>query len=127
MSVERALEVIGVEYGVSDEELGRAYRKASWPAHPDRNGGDEEPFKVVSEAYAVLKAEVRRGWQPERPRSTVGSPPGVDVGPPTTHRMQELVDLYMRCFFGGLDPEIDDMAAKWQRKVEEDLKRGRKG
>lgn len=48
---------LGLDKGASDGEIKRAYRKLAMQYHPDRNDGnkaDEEKFKKISEAYAVL-------------------------------------------------------------------------
>ena len=49
--------VLGLNKGVSDDEIKKAYRKLAMKYHPDRNEGDskaESKFKEISEAYAVL-------------------------------------------------------------------------
>ncbi|KAH7915250.1 hypothetical protein BJ138DRAFT_1142032 [Hygrophoropsis aurantiaca] len=51
--------ILGVARDCTDTEIKKAYRKESLKHHPDK-GGDEEKFKLVSEAYAVLSDPQRR-------------------------------------------------------------------
>lgn len=50
----RYYDLLEVEKGVSEEDLKRSYKKLALKYHPDKNPGQEEKFKEISTAYAVL-------------------------------------------------------------------------
>ncbi len=52
-------DVLGVKRNASKSEVKKAYREKALVEHPDR-GGNEERFKEVNEAYAVLNDEEKR-------------------------------------------------------------------
>ena len=55
--------LLGLKRSASAEEVKRAYRKAVFRYHPDRNPGDNEAagkFKQVLDAYAVLSDNKKR-------------------------------------------------------------------
>ncbi|KAG6829473.1 hypothetical protein H0H87_011344 [Tephrocybe sp. NHM501043] len=51
--------ILGIARDCSESDIKKAYRRESLKHHPDK-GGDEEKFKLVSEAYAVLSDPQRR-------------------------------------------------------------------
>ena len=51
--------ILGVDRNASEEQLKKAYKKASMQHHPDR-GGDESKFKEINEAYTALKDPEKR-------------------------------------------------------------------
>jgi molecular chaperone DnaJ len=64
MSQQDYYAILGVERGASQAEIKKAYRKLAMKYHPDRNSGDdggaEEKFKDIQQAYAVLSDENKR-------------------------------------------------------------------
>ncbi len=46
--------ILGIPKGSSKDEVKKAFRKLASKHHPDKQGGDEEKYKEVTEAYAVL-------------------------------------------------------------------------
>ena len=53
-------EVLGIGKDASADEIKKAFRRAAIRYHPDKEGGDEEKFKEVNEAYEVLKDPSKR-------------------------------------------------------------------
>lgn len=51
---ESDLRLLGLESGVSNEDIKRAFRKKSLIYHPDRNGGNAEMFQRLVEAKERL-------------------------------------------------------------------------
>ncbi|WP_128476426.1 J domain-containing protein [Halorussus pelagicus] len=49
-----AYRVLGLDADADSDEVRRAYRQRVKSVHPDRESGDEEEFKRVTEAYEVL-------------------------------------------------------------------------
>ncbi len=99
-------EVLGVQKGVSADELKKAYRKLAMQYHPDRNQNDakaEAMFKEVSEAYEVLSDPKKRQtydqFGHEGMKSNFG-PGGFDFNRDFTH-MGDLQDILGSIFGGG--------------------------
>ena len=60
MSKRDYYEVLGVSKSASADELKKAYRRLAVQHHPDKEGGNEEKFKEINEAYDVLKDSQKR-------------------------------------------------------------------
>ena len=53
-------EVLGVSKTASDDEIKKAFRKLAVQHHPDKEGGNEDKFKEINEAYEVLTDKQNR-------------------------------------------------------------------
>lgn len=53
-------EILGVNKNASDEDIKKAYRKLAQQHHPDKQTGNEEKFKEISEAYETLSDPQKR-------------------------------------------------------------------
>ncbi len=53
-------EILGITKGASKDDVKKAFHKLAHKFHPDKNQGDAEKFKEVSEAYSILSDEKKR-------------------------------------------------------------------
>lgn len=53
-------DILGVGKDASDEEIKKSYRRLAHKHHPDKQGGDEQKFKEINEAYQVLSDKQKR-------------------------------------------------------------------
>lgn len=60
MSKRDYYEVLGVSKNASADEIKKAFRGLAVKYHPDKEGGSEEKFKEINEAYDVLKDSQKR-------------------------------------------------------------------
>jgi len=60
MSKRDYYEVLGVAKDASADEIKKAFRRGAVQHHPDKEGGNEEKFKEINEAYDVLKDAQKR-------------------------------------------------------------------
>jgi molecular chaperone DnaJ len=84
-------ELLGVSRTASADEIKQAYRKLAHQHHPDKDGGDEEKFKQINEAYQVLGDESKRQQYDRFGNTFAGN--GAGQGP-----------------FGGFNVNFEDMA-----------------
>lgn len=73
-------EILGVTKTASDDEIKKSYRKLAVQHHPDKEGGDEEKFKEISEAYEVLKDKQKRQRYDQFGHAGVGGASSGDGG-----------------------------------------------
>lgn len=52
--------ILGVEKNASQEEIKKAFRKLALEHHPDKNGGKDEKFKEINQAYSTLSDAKKR-------------------------------------------------------------------
>ena len=101
-------EVLGVSREASDTEIKKAYRRLARSHHPDANpedGGAEERFKELTEAYEVLSnAEARRAYDTyghQVPRGANGYPGGGYPGGGDFGGFQDIFETFFGDSFGG--------------------------
>jgi molecular chaperone DnaJ len=73
-------EVLGVGKSASPDEVKKAYRRLAVKHHPDQ-GGNEDSFKEVNEAYEVLKDSDKRKRYDQFGHAGIGSSAASDGGP----------------------------------------------
>lgn len=72
--------ILGVEKGASKDEVKKGFRKMAAKYHPDKKTGDEEKYKEVTEAYAVLGDEKKKAEYDTYGQSFGGSGGGNPFG-----------------------------------------------
>ncbi len=97
-------EVLGVEKGVSEQDLKRAYRKMAMKYHPDRNAENkeaEEKFKEVNEAYEVLSDAEKRNLYDQFGHAGVNQNAGGGFGGGGFEGFGGFEDIFGDLFGGG--------------------------
>lgn len=80
MSKRDYYEVLGVSKNASADEIKKAFRRLAVQYHPDKEGGDEEKFKEINEAYDVLKDSQKRQRYDQFGHAGVGGAAGGGAG-----------------------------------------------
>lgn len=52
--------ILGVEKGATKDDVKKAFRKLAHQFHPDKQGGNEQKFKEINEAYQILSDDSKR-------------------------------------------------------------------
>ncbi len=68
--------ILGVDKKASKDEIKKAFYKLAHKYHPDKKDGNEEKFKEVSEAYAVLSDDNKRAQYDTYGQAFNGGQPG---------------------------------------------------
>lgn len=58
--------VLGIDKNASDDDVKKAYRNLAMKWHPDKEGGDEETFKEIAEAYETLSDPTKKRYYQQR-------------------------------------------------------------
>lgn len=101
-------DTLGISTDASPEEIQQAFRQLSKLHHPD-TGGDEERFKQLSEAYAVLKDHHKRATYDKTIQLSEQIPPSTTRSPEKNTRTSE--DMW-RDIAAELYPDYSDWSVK---------------
>ena len=105
MSARDYYDILGVAKDASEEDIKKAYRRLAMKYHPDRETGDENKFKEISEAYEHLGDSAKKQAYDNR-----GSNPFSGQGN-FRHRGDQYDDFedILRKHFGGSGDVFGDL------------------
>lgn len=52
--------ILGIEKGATKDDVKKAFRRLAHQYHPDKQGGNEQKFKEINEAYQILSDDRKR-------------------------------------------------------------------
>ncbi len=96
-------EILEVSRTCSSSELKKSYRKLAMKYHPDRNPNNkeaEEKFKLLSEAYEVLKDDQKRAIYDQYGKAGLEGR-GMGGGGFSSQNMDDIMDMFNSMFGGG--------------------------
>lgn len=79
MSDKNYYDILGIKKDASPDEIKKAFRRQAVKNHPDQ-GGDEEQFKKINEAYEVLSNPEKKQRYDQFGEAGLGSQPGAGAG-----------------------------------------------
>ena len=100
-------DVLGVDKKADQSEIKKAYRKLAHKYHPDKDSGDEDRFKEITEAYAVLGDAKKRAEYDAYGQTFSGAgfggagASGFDFSGQAGNFQFDLNDLFSEFFGGG--------------------------
>lgn len=103
--MENYYDILGVSKAANDEEIKKAYRKLSLKHHPDRDGGDAEKFKQLSQAYETLSDPEKKNQYDHQ-----GSHPFFQQHNMGGDDMHDINNIFNMMFSGGI-PGMGGMPA----------------
>jgi molecular chaperone DnaJ len=74
-------QILGLQKGANKDEVKKAFRKKAAEHHPDKKTGNEEKYKEVTEAYAVLGDDRKKAEYDTYGQSFNGSGGGAQANP----------------------------------------------
>lgn len=95
--MENYYDVLGIPKTATEEEIKKAYRKLSLKHHPDREGGDAEKFKQLSEAYETLSDPAKKNQYDNQ-----GSNPFFAANEMRPEDMNDINNIFSMFFGGGM-------------------------
>ncbi len=96
-------EILEVSRTCTSSELKKSYRKLAMKYHPDRNPNDkeaEEKFKLLGEAYEVLKDDQKRAIYDQYGKAGLEGR-GMGGGFGGAQNMDDIMDMFNSMFGGG--------------------------
>src|SRR5919198_4093784 len=129
-------EVLGVPRDAAEADIKKAYRRLAMECHPDRNNGDkaaEERFKLVTEAYEVLRDPDKRAAYDRYGHQGARGGAGAAGFSSMHFDLAEALTVFMRDFgigggggFEALDSLFGGQGARRDRRRGNDIKVGLK-